>query len=166
MEHTLQCYTLTAHSGRYTLTPGVIDRNAKLCFTRGHCHSFALAVHKLTGWPLYGLQSAYLRAAGDTPYHVVVKMPDGDFMDIGGGAALERWEQHYIDHIPFPYTAKQVMNFCKADYKLHEVEAAMPFAQEVLKRCTHLPIQNRIPFPLHTPEVHVLKSLKRVPWAG
>jgi hypothetical protein len=37
------------------LTPGVLDRRATEVFTRGQCHSFALALQRLTGWGLIGM---------------------------------------------------------------------------------------------------------------
>ena len=37
------------------LTPGVLGRRAIEVFTRGQCHSFALALQRLTGWGLIGM---------------------------------------------------------------------------------------------------------------
>lgn len=91
----------------FHLTPGVINDEAVLAFTRGHCAELALALHDRTGWPLRIVVQANIDwvsladdpavlAAADQghriPYgylqqlwaHVLVERPDGLLVDING----------------------------------------------------------------------------------
>lgn len=62
--------------GKVKVTPGVINRQAEKLYTAGHCHSFALAMHDLYGYPLY-------LADNFTIGHVIVRTPLGP-VDIDG----------------------------------------------------------------------------------
>lgn len=89
---------LAGHGGRATLRPGVLDANARIAFSRGWCHVFALALHKETGWPLYiGLagqpgpgfkwenaEDGFIAHHFD---HMACQAPDGRYVDILGAHA-------------------------------------------------------------------------------
>jgi hypothetical protein len=49
-------------------------------FTEGDCHIFALALHKLRGWPT----CAFRDWDGEPHLHAFVRHPDGDLIDIDG----------------------------------------------------------------------------------
>jgi hypothetical protein len=125
---------LTCNRGTKTLTikqgKGVIDNAAKTVFTRGHCHSFAYALHELTGWTIAGVSGdAY------SPAHCVVWCAElDDFVDIGGPGAVEREfpPRRYgkPDIYYYDYEPEAVLNFYA--YRDAEVEDAMPFAKTVL----------------------------------
>ena len=133
---------------------GVIDDNAVQAFTRGHCHSLALALHQETGWPLFGMYSEeegnMSHENGDTPSHVLVQMPNGDFLDIEGTGAVENWQQSWPTTEPVKVTEAEVLGFSKIDYKEPNVEAARPFAKTLLSKYgqefINKPYQYRIPF--------------------
>ena len=84
------------------MTAGKLDRKAKVVFTRGHCHSLALAVHKLTGWQIYGL------ADDEGDYiHIMVKTPKG-YLDVMGLEADRRW-----------------MNLWKVEFTIKSIDPSM-----------------------------------------
>lgn len=63
------------------VTLGVVDENARTTFTNGQCHSFALALHKRTGFPLVGVQKGWWPGYG----HFMVHDTDRDlYLDIEG----------------------------------------------------------------------------------
>lgn len=108
---------------------GRIDHKAEHAFTRGQCHALALALHRLTGWELYGLyDSDYDFECGETPAHVVVRMPNGDYLDIEGNNALENWRESWPNSVPYAVTEAQVLDFENIDYCAPAIDAAMPFA--------------------------------------
>jgi hypothetical protein len=69
------------------------QKDIKWLFTNGHCHSLALALNKLTNWPLYGF------FAKGIMHHVTVLNPDGRYVDIEGVGALDRWRSYYGDSL-------------------------------------------------------------------
>lgn len=109
------------------VTPGVLDDRAHEAFTCGQCHAFALALHQITGWPLYLL----CHDASDpieSWTHVVVRRLDGAFIDIDG----ECWD------LPVNWGAVAVPTNKSTVYRLPgrvvpiRVKAAEPFARAVL----------------------------------
>lgn len=44
------------HDFDFEVTAGVLDDEARMLFTSGHCHSLALAVHERTGFPIVGFR--------------------------------------------------------------------------------------------------------------
>ena len=85
----------------YQLIEGVLDDQARWAFTRGSCHSFALALSEQTGWPM-------LAIVGDSKgfaEHVVVEMPDGRWLDASGpqqpqarrGYHAEIWSKQQVE---------------------------------------------------------------------
>lgn len=113
---------------------GVIDSKARKAFMHGQCHSLALAIRELTGWPLFGFVD---RADGDrpsSPGHIAVWVPElEDYVDIGGRQALARWLEVFPSaevHRVFPSTIRRGMSM----YLPLNVEAAMPYAKTVLRK--------------------------------
>lgn len=70
---------------------GVASADAVTAFTEGDCWALAIAVHKMTGWPLVlaGTDSA---SDLDGYSHVMVRMPDGLLLDITGASTVEEVE--------------------------------------------------------------------------
>lgn len=102
---------------------GTIDHAAEMAFTRGHCHAFALAMHRETGWPMFGV--------GPTPNHFLVYCPSLDtYIDIDGPGAELRWK-YLFEGGQKMFNAEQVMNeldcYCKC-----MPEIAEPFVKRVL----------------------------------
>ena len=130
-------------------TEGIIDYDAEYAFTRGQCHSLALALHRLTGWQLYGLYKPNELRYGRTPSHTVVRSPDGEYIDIGGNTALEDWREYYPDAKPVAVTEAQVLEFEHDDYVKPNIKAAMPYAVTLyVKYGKGQPTQLRLPFTL------------------
>jgi hypothetical protein len=108
----------------------VIDDNAVHAFTRGQCHAFALACHKLTGFEIKGLW-AHGREYG-SPGHVVVEAPDKRLLDITGhpvkymktiGFHVGKVDSVPVEEVPhLQYYAKP------------NVGVALPFARTLLER--------------------------------
>jgi hypothetical protein len=76
----------SCHRGSYELEPGVLDEGARVTFTNGHCHSLALAIHRLTGWAICGADYATDDFEGyeHVPNHVFIQRPDGEYLDVTG----------------------------------------------------------------------------------
>ena len=130
-------------------TEGIIDYNAEYAFTRGQCHSLALALHRLTGWELYGLYIRDEFESGKTPSHTVVRTPSGEYIDIEGNTALEDWREYYPDAKPVAVTEAQVLEFEHDDYVKPNIKAAMPYAVTLyVKYGKGQPTQLRLPFTL------------------
>lgn len=118
------------------------DKKVQRVFTRGQCHSFALALHKLTGWELAVLcyddfvgddvlivgmdaeNAPYPPADGD---HVICIRPDGYFVDIyGAWLPGERWHSLRTAVV---VPAEEVLNL---GWDAVLPEKAMPFAKALL----------------------------------
>lgn len=97
-----------------------ITEEAKIVFSQGQCHSLAVAIHELTGYPLYGA----MRISSE-PTHIFVKSPVG-FLDIDGPNA-DRW----FNEEPFPVTKEEIFNFSL--YKPCNPQNAHPFAELVIQ---------------------------------
>lgn len=140
---------LSCNYGTYDLKDdGTIDDSASEVFTHGHCHSFAYALHRLTGWQLVGLYHPCQPLGDCTPWHCCVETPSGDVLDIDGGNALQRFEE-YGCTIKRSLTEADVLNFERIDYLPINIEAAMPFAINALSRYNLIPI---IGGSTHAPE--------------
>jgi hypothetical protein len=137
-------------------TEGRIDNAAEYAFTRGQCHSLALALHRMTGWELYGLYSEYdwtRKQAGreSTPSHVVVRSPEGKYIDITGDDALEGWHQWWPDATPHSVTEAEVLGFSDIDYIKPDITAATPYALTLwVKYGNGQPVQLHLPFAKET----------------
>lgn len=87
----MSTWTYNGWFGRDTeieLEPGVLDENAHDVFSRGHCHSLALALCELiAGAELMG---AWRDGELD---HVYVGLPDGRALDINGLSTDEQIEE-------------------------------------------------------------------------
>lgn len=124
----------------------LIDDNARYAFTRGQCHAFALAVHKMTGWEMLGVNWPG-EDYDNEPGHVLTVTPDGQFFDIWGLKAAEYQEmvhrrlRYPLD--PKPVTEEEILNF--QYYSRPNVKAAIPFAHTVLtKEGYHAAIKHEI----------------------
>lgn len=62
--------------------PAIIDENAVVEFTTGACGYLAVALHDLTGWPIYAEYDP--PPHDDYVAHMWVENPDGCAVDIGG----------------------------------------------------------------------------------
>ena len=104
-------------------------------FSHGQCHSFALALHKLTGWPLFAMYEKNTSRA----HHVVVQHPSGDFVDVEGLGAFDRWQEEWENCLELRsvrpgqirYWVRQ-RNENGSGYFPTNVRGALPFAEDVL----------------------------------
>lgn len=111
-------------------TQGKIDKDADSLFTSGHCHSLAFALHRLTNWPIYGVEFDPEYGPG----HTLILSPygwldiNGLTIDCPGSERVELtegdYEQWYMDKTNLPY------GYFRAD-----VEMAMPYAKQLLFKC-------------------------------
>lgn len=108
---------------------GDINRNAVLAFKRGQCHALALAINKLTKWPIYGICDN--TNSKTDPGHVCVKNPkNGGYLDISGYGAVRRWRKRWGPVTIHQLTPKQA---AKLDtYLRPSVTKAIPFAKKIL----------------------------------
>lgn len=124
--------------GRRTTTDlieGVIDSDARNVFMRGQCHSFALAMHRETGWPIVGFKDE--EDYHDSPGHCAVFCPQlNEYVDVEGVGAKERRDESAARHgktikvIPIkPYKIGKLK-----DYLPIKAREARPFAKTVVKR--------------------------------
>ena len=86
-------FALIEENGKVNVTNGhwcelelrVIDAEAISWFRHGNCAALALALHDLTGWPLTLVaRNADPDLLADTWMHVLVRYPDGRYLDITG----------------------------------------------------------------------------------
>lgn len=122
-------------SGYYDLTIGddglgVIDYNATKVFTNGHCHSLALAIHKLTRWPIKGIGLEEEDDYPDSPGHCINYIPEQrKYIDIKG---IRKTPHDRYKVLNSRVTVSAVANF--RNYLESDIELAMPFAKALLKR--------------------------------
>lgn len=65
------------------VTPGVVDDHARELFLYAQCQMLALALHEMTGWPLWVAEQR-LRSGTWAWAHVAVQTPAGLWLDIEG----------------------------------------------------------------------------------
>ena len=109
-----------------------IDDDAVDEYTRGQCHALALAIHERTDLPLAGIWRDCDDPDEDTPYHVVVMLPeDGDnnLLDIEGPHAGDRWKGEVRE-----LEVGQVLDLHLRDYRAPDMGNARRYAQAVLKQ--------------------------------
>lgn len=126
--------TFSCHAGDFDLTPGLVDADARKVFCQGQCHSFALALHHLTGWAL----GVAVYAEGDDPQagdHVVCFTPDGFLADVKGvtdmGDFLFDWG--FADVVEVDRETVEALEWGFTP----DPEPALPFAQTVLNRINY-----------------------------
>lgn len=113
---------------------GTINKDAVKAFSNGQCHSLALAIHELTGFPIYGVCD-WSNSEND-PGHVVVKNPkNGGFIDIGGYGAVGRWRKKWGHVTVHPLTIEQTKSLDA--YLKPSVKKAIPFAKKVLEKINY-----------------------------
>ena len=106
----------------FELVPGELTDDARYVFTRGQCHSLALALHEATGWPIFG---DFVSEYDDTPDHVFVQAPDGRFVDVEGTPTILGAEVREVD-------PEDCYESFGGDYRRPEVEAARHWVEPVL----------------------------------
>lgn len=104
----------------------IIDKNAQFAFTRGHCHSLALAIHQETGWPIFGIGEGW----GGAPLHCIVFAPEiNDYIDIDGPGVKDRFGRIFEDKLQLIEVGR-IPHL--TGYLRPEPDAAKPFARKVL----------------------------------
>ena len=107
---------------------GSINDEVFEAFTTGHCHSLALALNKLTGWPIYGAGAPW--DTEDSPAHVFVKHPSGRFVDITGFMDANKEGSRWLKKIYNIHKVKDAYNLDA--YFDPQPKFAMPYAKTVL----------------------------------
>jgi hypothetical protein len=109
----------------FSLVQGVLDDQAKFAFTRGHCHSLALAVHQQTGWPMMAIVGNEKQAVT----HVVVAMPDGRWLDAFGPCPAEARRGYHAEE----FDQEQIQELGKHKHWLPtDAETAASFVAPLL----------------------------------
>ena len=110
------------------LPDDISDKEVVHCFTRGQCHSFARALHKLTGWQLAVL-CHYPGAVNVQGDHVVCITPDNKLADITGVYEFgTKWLNLKTLVKVKPSTVQ------KLGWDQQDIRAAMPYARNFLER--------------------------------
>lgn len=103
---------------------GVLDSDAELVFTRGHCHSMAGAIHELTGWSQW-----VVYCSGDV--HVMVETIDDLWLDAHGTHTTQKLERMFGE-VEFKEMHGKVVR--RDDMRFPRVAGAMPYAIQLLTR--------------------------------
>ena len=116
---------------------GVIDYNARRAFHSGQCHALALAINKLTGWPIKGVGDDDSDTA-DSPAHCLVYVPAlRRYLDIDGLSTKPPRGWRVLNR---RVTERAVNKF--RYYLEPNVRAAKPFAKVLVQQVTEQ-INNR-----------------------
>lgn len=123
--------TLTGTNGSaYTFDDTAIDADSSAAFTQGHCHSMAVALHDLTGWPIIGICNELFECV-----HVGCVAPSGRFVDIDDA-------QHIVDVIDQYNATQDTAPYARKSYSRDRAlnlfragapEAARTLAEQVLR---------------------------------
>lgn len=111
------------------LPEGILSRKAKFVFSHGHCHSFALALARLTGGTLY----AHRHGSGRIR-HIWVRLPDSNTL-VDAEEKFELDPQCAAQHArlaPLPKGYK----FTGRGWRKAQPEKAMSFAKARLAELT------------------------------
>lgn len=104
-------------------------------FTSGNCHSFALALHALTGWELMGM---YRGGETDMASHVFVKNEKGNFVDVTGERTPEEFYREWRGEFK-SITKNDIDSWVEKfntegmGYIPARVKDTLPFAKRLLK---------------------------------
>ena len=110
---------------------GVIDEDVIKTFVCGHCHSFALTLHKKTGWPIVGFICEETNDTPNSPGHCAVYCPQlDDYIDVSGPGAFERYRDDNGDTEVKFFAVEEIPQF--DGYLPLRTEVAEPFAETVL----------------------------------
>jgi hypothetical protein len=140
-----------------TLTPGLLDDEARYVFTAGQCVALAVALAEKSGWPVYVESRVYdgRYPTGDGApdrldsnaeiVHAMVEMPDGRVLDVRGPAIGEarmsfvksptRYGRNtYMPPVRIPpERAREILNRKRdKDLRPQDVETAALFADAVI----------------------------------
>jgi hypothetical protein len=124
---------------------GNIDYHARWIFTAGHCHSLAVTLNKLTGWPICGHGFNFYDdpTFADMPGHMFVHSPKG-YLGITG---IMEWHSVYSDVRVM--TIKEVRHWISlghlGGYRKPNYQLARPYAERLL--LNYFP---ELPFPITT----------------
>ena len=76
MSKTIPCLNILDELIQFELpTDGKLTPQLRWVLMNSHCHSFALAIHRLTSWPIVG------KVTNGEIEHVLCQMPDGRLLD-------------------------------------------------------------------------------------
>jgi hypothetical protein len=123
---------LTLSEGQQVpLTRGVVDDNARRCFTSGHCNSLSAAIAGATGWE----EEHASGAEGNYYDHSYVKTPWGTALDIDGESSLKEMR---TAGGPGTYYGSEMA----WDIELPGLEEAVDFVKPVLESAglSHVPV--------------------------
>jgi hypothetical protein len=133
MEYCNVTYLVFGTDYETQIPKGILSKEVEKVFTRGQCHSFALAMNEKTKWPIYGLFTEDELDEQETPGHVIVKSPWG-FVDIQGLGAECRWSERK----PVRVTKKAVLTYndsktYRDTYLDPQIDVARDYVEPVLK---------------------------------
>ena len=104
---------------------GILDDAARQAFTKGHCHSLALAIHQLTGWPIKGAgYNSY-----ESPLHTLNYDPTSKrYVDVDGRSSRPGYGFKITHSRVRVQDVKTFDGYLKPDVKV-----ALPFAKSLLR---------------------------------
>lgn len=121
---TIDCFNALEELVQFELPNyGKLTPQLRWVLMNSHCHSFALAIHSLTRWPMVG------KIAGGEIEHVFCQMPDGKLADAEGAA---KWPEELfgLNSDPGYRLLPPNFEFLAKDGWLKSVEGVLiPFAQ-------------------------------------
>lgn len=117
----------------HVLRDGEIDFNAIDVFTRGHCHSLAIALQELVGGELVGTQED---CCDGIPSHILVKTGHDTYVDIEG---IQDYDEVMAKCTEDAYLAEIHIDEIEdwtdtGDYRPLRVDDARPFAEALAER--------------------------------
>jgi hypothetical protein len=118
----IRCYDVRDRIVMFDLPEyGVLTPQVRWVLLNGHCHSFALALRRLTNWPLVG------RCDGRAVGHVFCARPNPLTLIDAAGTLV------YDEEIMQPIRGLDGYKFAGKRWLKPEVDAVMPFAESRLK---------------------------------
>ena len=129
-------WTFTGWFGRDTdveLEAGVLNEHAQDVFSRGHCHSLALALYDLI--PDAELMGAWRDGQLE---HVYVRLRDGRALDINGLSAdgyIEEWMGGFTEVFTEQLDLEELQwTEERGDFRRNRKEQAVSFAEALIER--------------------------------
>lgn len=120
---------------RFTIHAGQLNAATRRLFFTAHCHSMAYALNEATGLPIYALISS--TPEGKAIKHLVVKAPDGTYLDSMGNKNQAQLRAYFpdckIEKLDGD-TANKIMNGSTdvGFYQEPRLDLARPIVAEVL----------------------------------
>jgi hypothetical protein len=112
---------------------GVIDENARRAFMKGQCHALAIALHRLAGGTIKGVDFPYANAPL-SPSHCVVYIPKlKAYVDIKGVSKRAPKLNHQKTKVCNRHITERTAREELVGYIKPNISAALPFARTIIR---------------------------------